>query len=61
MKRILSFTFAVALTISASGLTAFGMAAACASKIAIRNPDGTTDICVLQGSDGQGTCVYDCV
>jgi hypothetical protein len=61
MKRFLSFTFAIAITVVASGISAYAMAADCAGKIAIRNPDGTTDICVLQGSDGAGTCVYDCV
>ncbi len=58
MKRLLSFTFAVCLTVVSSGLVAY---AACPDKIAIRNPDGSTDICVKSGDDGAGTCVYDCV
>jgi hypothetical protein len=58
MKKLFLTLSLTALLLTSSAAAAFGMAA-CAGKIAVRNPDGSYSMCTL-AAEGNGYCVYEC-
>jgi hypothetical protein len=58
-KQILTLALTI-ITIASSAVVASAAAAACGSKLIIKEADGTLTNCPLVATGSDGSCVYEC-